>query len=343
MKLNKALPLYFMAVTAVISTVAFSGTALAASASTVTAPQLGAASQFALLGQTISNSDPTFVSGDVGFGAGGITSAPTITNGASFASDAEYQSATLALVGAISEADSQLPTSTGNLDISGQTLSPGVYAFSGAGNIVASPSLTLSGAGVYIFQISGAFNTVAGTVITLENGATACDVFWVVGGATTLGANTQFEGTIMSPAAITVGANSTIVGRVLSETATTVSTDHITVPPCANMPTTTGSTTGSGTTTTPTTTTTTTPTTTTTTPTTTTTTPTTTTTTPTTTTTTPTTVTATVPTAKTPTTTYVAGATSPVTGIPVMRDLIEGLAVLAFGALITLMFKKRRG
>ncbi|MHB1683374.1 MAG: ice-binding family protein [Bacilli bacterium] len=237
--------IYLMAVTALLSTVTISGVAVAATSSTtVTAPALGAASTFGLLGQTISNSDPTFVSGDVGFGSGGETSPPTITNGSSYPNDAAYNNAELALGSVISSANSQTPTSTGNLDISGQTLHPGVYAFPGAGNIQATPALTLSGAGVYIFQITGAFNTVAGTVITLANGATPCDVFWVVGGATTLGANTTFEGTIMSAAAITVGANSTVNGRILSETATMISTDHITVPPCATGTTVTGSTYG---------------------------------------------------------------------------------------------------
>ena len=387
-----------MAVTALLSTVTISGLAVAATSSTtVTAPALGVASTFGLIGQTISNSDPTFVSGDVGFGSGGETSPPTITNGSSYPNDAEYNNANLALVSAISSANSQTPTSTGNLDISGQTLNPGVYAFPGAGNIQRVPALTLSGAGVYIFQITGAFNTVAGTVITLANGATPCDVFWVVGGATTLGANTTFEGTIMSAAAITVGANSTVNGRILSETATTISTDHITVPPCATNATgaTVGTVTGS---TYPTGSTPSTPTITSPTP------PTVTTVTPPTTVTTvtpPVTVTtvtppATVTTVKPPTTptvptangkaikppvvtkttkqavttvkapavtpvtlkiasvvakksteakhaqSVVAGATSPVTGIPVVWELVEGFAVVALGGLMTVLFRRRR-
>jgi LPXTG-motif cell wall-anchored protein len=82
---------------------------------------------------------------------------------------------------------------------------------------------------VIIFKIDGAFNTAANAVFQLSNGAQAANVFYVVAGASTLGANTVFIGTLMSKAAITVDT-SNIVGRMLSQPAVTISTSTITVP-----------------------------------------------------------------------------------------------------------------
>jgi LPXTG-motif cell wall-anchored protein len=90
-------------------------------------------------------------------------------------------------------------------------------------------TLKLDGPGVIIFKVDGAFNKAANAVFQLTNGAQAVNVFYVVAGASTLGANTVFMGTLMSKAAITVDT-SNIVGRILSQPATTISTSTITVP-----------------------------------------------------------------------------------------------------------------
>lgn len=97
--------------------------------------------------------------------------------------------------------------------------------------------LTLSGSGTYIFRAVGALDSTAGAVVTLSDGASACDVFWTPSAATTLGANTNFSGTVIDDAGITVGANTTWEGRALAFGGTiTTDTDTITVPNCTPAP-----------------------------------------------------------------------------------------------------------
>ena len=54
---------------------------------------------------------------------------------------------------------------------------PGVYAIVGAADIGGGGTITLNGAGTYIFRMTGALNTSANSVVRLTGGASACDVF----------------------------------------------------------------------------------------------------------------------------------------------------------------------
>ena len=119
-------------------------------------------------------------------------------------------------------------------DLGGQTLLPGVYR-SGAA-LAVTGALTFDAQNdpdaVFVVQTAGALNTTAATTMSLANGAQASNIFWVVGGATTLGAASAFTGTILSAAAITVGAGSRIHGRAisLSGAVTLDSTTFIAIP-----------------------------------------------------------------------------------------------------------------
>lgn len=219
-------PLFLLAMTTLIASVAIPSAAFAAT----TAPNLGTASTFALLAKSITNGNPVYVTGNVGSGINGQTSAPTIASGGTdYLQGPVYDAAIADLGNAIATAKAEQATVSESVpDIGGSNLTPGVYYFAGAANI--GSSITLKGNGVYIFQVTGTLNTAANVAINLTNGAQASNVFWVVGGATTLAANTQFVGTIMSNAAITVGANSVVQGRILSTSAATVSTDTIVAP-----------------------------------------------------------------------------------------------------------------
>lgn len=204
-------------------------------ASLVAAPALGAASTFGILGATTTVTDQTKVTGDLG--SGGSTGTATVTGATDVANQA-YTQAQTDLVAALTEANTETPTTTvtgSDTSLGGQTLTPGVYHYSGA--VTIGSDLTLDGAGVYIFQINGALTTAANTVITLKDGADACQVFWVPDVAT-LGAGSTFEGTLMSMSAITVGANSTTYGRILAETAVTANAadTQVVVPDCDLAP-----------------------------------------------------------------------------------------------------------
>jgi hypothetical protein len=118
---------------------------------------------------------------------------------------------------------------------------PGCYFSGGAMDITATTTVTLSGAGVYIFRPGGALTTGANSLVTLAGGACAGNVFWAPIGATTLGANAAatatptFVGTILDAAGITIGNFANLQGRALAFGGTvTTAAVTITVPaPCA--------------------------------------------------------------------------------------------------------------
>jgi hypothetical protein len=121
------------------------------------------------------------------------------------------------------------------------TIPPGCYFSSGAMDITVSTTVTLNGAGVYIFRPGGALTTGADSRIVLAGGACAADVFWAPVGATSLGANTApslttptFAGNILDAAGITLGHFANLTGRALAFGGTvTADANTVTVPACA--------------------------------------------------------------------------------------------------------------
>jgi len=115
---------------------------------------------------------------------------------------------------------------------------PGCYSNGGAMNITTGTTVTLNGAGVYIFRPGGALTTEANTSVLVTGGACETDVFWTPVGGTTLGANTNFVGNIFRGIAaglsITLGNSADLIGRALAfgSTVTTNGANTITVPTC---------------------------------------------------------------------------------------------------------------
>ncbi|WP_374202862.1 ice-binding family protein [Saccharothrix sp. S26] len=103
-------------------------------------------------------------------------------------------------------------------DLVGLTLVGGVYRASGATEL--NGTLTLDGQGdpntVWIFQIPSTLITGSASVVSLINGARACNVFWQVGSSATLGTNSDFVGTIMALTSITVNTGADVQGRALA-------------------------------------------------------------------------------------------------------------------------------
>ena len=115
---------------------------------------------------------------------------------------------------------------------------PGCYSSGGAMNITTGTTVTLDGAGVYIFRPGGEFTQGANSNVVAAGGACENDVFWTPTGATTIGANANIVGNIFRGTAdglsITFGNSSSLVGRALAY-GSTVTTDNttISVPTCA--------------------------------------------------------------------------------------------------------------
>jgi hypothetical protein len=199
------------------------------------APPLASAQSFGVLGATtVTSTGATVVTGDVGVSPGtAVTGFPpgTVTRGtivgpaAATTAQADALTAYAALVAqpcTTNLTGQILGTSPGAV-----TLSPGVYCFASSAQLTG--TLTLSGNGVYIFQIGSTLTTASNSAVILANGAMAGNVFWQVGSSATVGTNTAFVGSILANVSDTVNTGSSIDGRVFALTgAVTLDTNAIT-------------------------------------------------------------------------------------------------------------------
>lgn len=222
---------------AIFLSVLFTGPTMLMAAST---PSLGQAASFGILSSTYTNTvSGTTITGDLGYTTGPAV-APTV-NGTTFITPTQagidqgvalaalnIQPATYSFpVGAV-----DLSTDINNPNGAGVFI-PGVYVIDGAASI-GTGGITLNGSGTYIFRMTGALDTIAGSVVTLANGASPCDIFWTPGGATTLGANSTFAGTDIDASGITIGSTVNWTGRALAFGGTvSTATDTITISPCS--------------------------------------------------------------------------------------------------------------
>lgn len=215
-----------------------------------TTPSLGNATSYGVLGTTYSNPiGPTTITGSVGFtiapavvplgthanyGSGSPYSTAGTDQGTAWANlNAQYLASCTSLGGGAINLDNVAGHVTG-------VYTPGCYSSGGAMNITTGQTVTLNGAGTYIFRPDGALTTEANTFVTLTGGASACDVFWIPTAATSLGAVTAFKGTVIDDAGITIGDAVTWIGRALSYASTVITSNtnaSITVPStCSTAP-----------------------------------------------------------------------------------------------------------
>lgn len=209
-----------------------------------TSPNLGLADSFSILSSSYVNTAiGTTINGDLGYTTPPAVS-PTV-NGTTHVVDIVYNQAGIDQNTALVALSSQPCTTTfapGAIDLGSDvthgpigSYTPGVYCINGAASIGGGSTITLTGAGTYIFRMDGALNTSANSIVVLAGGASACDVWWTPTAATTLGANSTFQGTDIDSSGITIGSTVTWTGRALAFGGTvTTTTDTInTIPDCA--------------------------------------------------------------------------------------------------------------
>ncbi len=78
-------------------------------------------------------------------------------------------------------------------------------------------TLTLNGAGTYIFLVGSSITAGVGSNIVLENGANPCNVFWRVHASATRNGH-HVAGTGIAGRSVTVGANDILIGRAVALT-----------------------------------------------------------------------------------------------------------------------------
>jgi hypothetical protein len=209
----------------------------AAPAYAATSPGLGAAASFAVLaGTAVTNVPTSVITGDVGLSpaAGsnysGLTAAEV--SGSIYAVDNSGPGGSLNYPSLLTAAKTDLTTAynalalganadanctagwlfgTGDKDLSGASLSPGVYC---AANFTLTGTLNLTGTGVWVFRSAGTLIT-SGTANVV--GGNPCDIWWQVPSSATLGAG-SLKGNVLALTSIGMTTGVTLNGRVLAST-----------------------------------------------------------------------------------------------------------------------------
>lgn len=197
--------------------------AISAPALGATAVSLGTAQSFAVIGgQSVTNTGPTIVKGDLGIAPGntvtgfppGLVVAPATIH----AADALAAQAQIDVTTAYNALTAQTCDfgPFGPTDLAGQTLIPGVYCYSSS--VQNSGTVTLSGtaADVWVFKIGSTLTTGPGSGVAFLGGAQTCNVFWQVGSSATLDTTTTWAGDILALTSITMNTHANLAGRVLA-------------------------------------------------------------------------------------------------------------------------------
>lgn len=200
---------------------------------------LGTAGTYGILGgSTVTNIGPTNIVGDIGVSPGtAITGFPPGTlTGVIHAGDAVAATAKADLLAASTDAASRLNANNLPGDISGLTITPGLYKNATSVLLGVGSNVTFDAKGdanaVFILQMGSTLTTGVGSTVTLIGGAQAKNIFWSVGSSATLGVNSTIAGNVLAQASITANTGTTIQGRLLTNiAAVTLDSNNVTVPP----------------------------------------------------------------------------------------------------------------
>ena len=200
-----------------------------------TAPSLGTAESFAVLGgSTVTNTGSSLIGGDLGVSPGSaVTGFPPglVFGGTIHEADAVAASAQNAVTTAYNALVGQPCTAdlTGQ-DLGGRTLTQGVYCFSSSAQLTGTLTLDAQGDAnaVFVFRIGSTLTTASNSSVLVINGGLNCNTFWQVGSSATLGTGTTFAGNILALTSITLTTNARVFGRVLARNgAVTLDTNTI--------------------------------------------------------------------------------------------------------------------
>jgi hypothetical protein len=196
-------------------------------ASAQTAPPMGAAQPFSVLGNsgvTGSTGAGTVVVGDVGSSpTASISNFPPSSVTPPFAlhltNDVTVQQAHTDAIAAYNFLAAQGPGTVLAAQLDGAVLTSGIYSFSGgAADLAALGTLTLNGPGIFVFQVDSTLTANIGSNVI--GTANPCNVYWRVGSSATLNGN-SFFGNVIADASVTVGSGSNVSGKAIAGTGAT--------------------------------------------------------------------------------------------------------------------------
>jgi Ice-binding-like len=201
------------------------------------APNLGSTANYALFtaNGAVSNTGISYITGNVGSNAGAVSGFGNIDGGMHNV-DGSSAAAANDLLNLYNELNAKTPTANHAIQLGvGETLNAGVYAMAGTTDL--SGNLTLDGQGnpnaQFIFKVSGGtLTSSANASVILINGAVACNVFWVIEGAISIGAGTIMKGNVIANnAALELNAGVNLEGRAFSTTGAVSVTGVVAVMP----------------------------------------------------------------------------------------------------------------
>lgn len=201
-----------------------------------TAPNLGVAAGYSVFGNAGITETPAQTSHLWGnAGGNGFGNASLIASQVDGSIDA---GANGPVVSAITSAYGDLAGQglTGAIDLAASpTVVPGVYDIAATSF---NSTLTLNGAGVYIFRSTSSIAQTAGGTMSLINGACASEVYWQIPTSITFAAVGSIEGTIITNTGnITFVSGVSLKGRAWAGTQVTMSNNQITEPATCSSPT----------------------------------------------------------------------------------------------------------
>ena len=210
-----------------------------------TAPPLGVASSFAVLGASaVTNTGPSVITGDLGISPNNASSVtgfpPGIVIGATHFADAVALQAQSDATTAYNNLAGQACNTTVSADLGGMTLTPGVYC--AATSMGLTGTLTLDAQGnpnaVWVFQMGSTLTTATdSSVVFLNNVGQDCNVFWQVGSSATIGTRTALKGNVLALQSISMNDAAKIAGRALARNgAVTFINNQTNATVCAGVP-----------------------------------------------------------------------------------------------------------
>lgn len=201
-------------------------TALLCGSSPALAQVLGTtASSFAVLGSTpnVTNVGPTIIFGSVGVSPAasitGLTPANIVPGSGSL------HAGDLVAATARNEATTAYTTLSGLAGaakppaLGGQTFTPGTYSV-GAADLTG--TLTINGPGLYVIQATSLTTASGpgGAIVSLQGGASPCDVWWVISSSAAIGTFAAIQGNMIALTSITIATSATLQGRALARNGT---------------------------------------------------------------------------------------------------------------------------
>jgi hypothetical protein len=206
-----------------------------AAGAVATAPPLGTASTFAVLGgSAVTNTGATVLTGDLGVSPGSsISGFPPGRYTGTLQSTPVSTAAQTDIATAIGAANAEsCDANLSGQNLGGMTLTPGVYCFDSSAQLTGLLKLDAQGSPTaqWLFKVTSALTSASNAGVELVNGSGTCDdnVNWLIGSSATVGSGSNFLGNIIATTSITMatGANST--GSLYAHTgAVTMDTNKI--------------------------------------------------------------------------------------------------------------------